>query len=251
MGIRKILFVGGMLAWLSSASAQVPSKVVNDHTQAWLGYLNQTRLSDKWGLWLDLHARRTDDFLDRWSTIIIRPGVTYYFSDHLRFTVGYAFASHYPAIASQEVRPEHRPWQQILWTHRGKRLQTQQWVRLEERFLSKYANGEVQDGYGFNFRFRYLLNLMVPLNREFIEPKTLFFAFNDEIHINAGSQITYNYFDQNRLFLGLGYQFSKSLNAQLGYMNLFQQLPAGNQFNNNHVIRLFFFHNLDLRHKEG
>jgi hypothetical protein len=134
--------------------------------------------------------------------------------------------------------------------HRSKRLQTQQWIRLEERFIGKVVNDALQDGYNFTWKFRYLLNLMVPLNREFIEPNTLFFAFNDEIHINAGKNITYNYFDQNRLFVGLGYQFSKKLNAQLGYMNLFQQLPVGNQYVNNYVLRLFFFHNLDLRSKE-
>jgi hypothetical protein len=113
----------------------------------------------------------------------------------------------------------------------------------------KIANDELQEGYNFNFRFRYLLNLMVPLNREFIQPNTVFLAFNDEIHINAGKQITYNVFDQNRLFVGLGYQFTKGLNVQVGYMNQFQQLPSGNHFNSNNVLRLFVFHNLDLRKK--
>lgn len=78
---------------------------------------------------------------------------------------------------------------------------------MEERFNHKIANDALQDGYNLNFRFRYLLNLMVPLNLDFIEPNTLFFAFNDEIHINVGKQITYNLFNQNRLFVGLGYQF--------------------------------------------
>ena len=30
-------------------------------------------------------------------------------------------------------------------------------------------------------------------------------------------------------------------------MNLFQQLAAGNRYRSNHVARLFYFHNLDLR----
>ena len=178
-------------------------KQVNKLSGVWLGYFNQTRLSNKWGLWLDVHARRTD-FLDRWATQIIRPGVTYFANDHLRFTVGYAYARSYPAAGLHRVRPENRLWQQVLWTSRQKRLQTQQWIRIEERFNRKIANDQLQDGYNFNFRFRYLINLMVPLNRDFIEPNTLFFAFNDEIHINAGKQITYNLFDQNRLFFGLG-----------------------------------------------
>lgn len=229
----------------------VPSfaqKQVNTQSGVWLGYFNQTRLTNKWGIWLDLHARRTD-FLDRWSTQIIRPGLTYFANDHLRFTLGYAYARSYPAAGLYTVRPENRLWQQVLWTSRQKRLQTQQWIRVEERFNRKIANDALQDGYSFNFRFRYLLNLMVPLNRDFIEANTLFLAFNDEIHINAGKQITYNLFDQNRLFVGLGYQFTKGLNLQVGYMNQFQQLPSGNHFNSNNVLRIFAFHNLDFRRK--
>ncbi len=221
-------------------------KQVNEQEQFWVGYLNQTRLSNKWGIWLDVHARRTD-FADRWSTQIFRPGVTYYLNESIRVTAGYAYVRSYPPAGQHTVRPEHRPWQQVFWTGKRKRLHSVQTIRMEERFMRKNANDQLLDGYNFNFRFRYLLNLMVPLNRDYIEPKTVFFAFNDEIHINAGKQITQNMFDQNRLFLGVGYQFNPSTNIQVGYMNLFQQLPAGNQFNNNHTLRIFLFHNLDLR----
>lgn len=81
------------------------------------------------------------------------------------FTAGYAYARSYPAAGLHTVRLENRLWQQVLWTSRQKRLQTQQWIRVEERFNRKIANDALQDGYNFNFRFRYLLNLMVPLNR--------------------------------------------------------------------------------------
>ncbi|MFC5536772.1 DUF2490 domain-containing protein [Rhodocytophaga aerolata] len=40
--------------------------------------------------------------------------------------------------------------------------------------------------------------------------------FIDELHINAGKQITYNYFDQNGFSIGFGYQLSKTLHTQLG-----------------------------------
>ncbi|QHT69047.1 DUF2490 domain-containing protein [Rhodocytophaga rosea] len=230
--------------------AQTPAKQVHEQGQAWLGYINQTRISDKFSLWLDLHARRTDLF-DRWATTIIRPGITYHFPHNINFTAGYAYVSHYPAAGLNTVRPEHRPWQQVSWTRRAKHIQMQQWVRFEQRFNRKIANDELQEGYNFNYRFRYLLSVLLPIKKEFIEPNSVFFVFNDEIHINAGKQITYNYFDQNRFFLGFGYQFTKSLNAQLGYMNLFQQLPAGNRYNNNHTIRLFIFNNIDLRKKNS
>lgn len=249
--MKNCFTISGLFILLTTASpAQTTPKVVHNQSQAWLGYFNQTRLTDKWGIWLDLHARRID-FMDRWNTFIIRPGVTYYLNDHARLTAGYAFVEQYPAVGLKTIRPEHRLWQQINWTHRARKIQTSQWIRVEERFIRKVANDALQDGHTFNYRFRYAITVLVPLKGDFIEPGTPFFAFNDEIHMNAGKQITYNYFDQNRFFVGLGYQFSKTLSAQLGYMNLFQQLPTGNQFNNNHVLRLFVYHNLDLRRKDG
>ncbi|KAA3439818.1 DUF2490 domain-containing protein [Rufibacter hautae] len=236
-----------LLIFPFQSQAQTAEKKVTDRSQVWLGYFNQTRLSDKFSLWLDLHARRTD-FLDRWATTIVRPGITYHISDHTRFTVGYAYASHWPISETDEtVRPEHRLWQQINWSGKSKRLQTNQWVRLEERFNRNIANDQLQEGYHFNFRARYMIGLMVPLTADAIAPGVPFLVFNDEVHVNFGKEIVYNYFDQNRLFGGVGYQFSKSFNAQLGYMNVFQQTAAGNQFFNTHTLRLFLFHTLDLR----
>lgn len=230
--------------------AQLPPKQIHEQGQFWLGYFNQTRFSDKFSLWVDVHARRTDLF-DRWGQMLARTGLTYHLPHHINFTAGYAYVSHFPAAGLNTNRPEHRPWQQVSWTRRAKHIQMLQWVRFEQRFNRKIANDELQDGYNFNYRFRYLLSILLPIKKEFIEPKTVFFAFNNEIHINAGKQITFNYFDQNRFFVGFGYQFTKTLNAQLGYMNLFQQTRTLNRFDNNHTIRLFFFNNIDLRKKKS
>jgi hypothetical protein len=65
--------------------------------------------------------------------------------------------------------------------------------------------------------------------------------------VNFGKNIVYNHFDQNRFFAGLAYQINPYAQLQGGYMNLYQQLPVGNQFRNQHTIRIFYFHNFDLR----
>ena len=70
---------------------------------------------------------------------------------------------------------------------------------------------------------------------------------NDEVMVTFSEQIRYNYFDQNRLFAGVVYQVSKHAQLQAGYLHLSQQLPAGNSYRNQHTIRGFYFHNLDLR----
>ena len=91
--------------------------------------------------------------------------------------------------------------------------------------------------------------LMLPLGKKPFAPGTLTLALNDEVHINFGNEIVNNYFDQNRFFVGLSYHVNAHDNLQLGYMNLFQQLPAGNKYRAIHTVRLFYFQNLDWRRK--
>ena len=219
--------------------------------QTWLGYFNQTRVSKKWGTWTDIHLRTKEDFVSGISQSILRLGLTYYLNDDIKLTAGYAYVSHYPSDNHKNVTmPEHRPWQQLQWHTRNPKLRLMQWFRLEERFRRKIMNDdELADGYNFNFRFRYNFFSMFSLSKNRFQPKSLSFVVNDEVHINFGKEIIYNYFDQNRFFLGFVYHVNNHDNLQFGYMNIFQQLAAGNKYRIGHVARIFYFHNLDLRKK--
>ena len=225
---------------------QKQTQVVN---QAWFGYFNQTRFSNKWGLWTDLHLRTKEDFFTNFSQNILRTGLTYYLNDDTKLTAGYAYVTHFPADNHKNIsQPEHRPWQQIQWHSRFSKLRLMQWFRLEERFRRKILNDdELAEGYNFNFKLRYNFFFMFPLSKQKFLPNTVSAVVNNEVHVNFGKQIVYNYFDQNRFFLGFAYHVNNHDNVQLGYMNVFQQLPAGNRYRSIHVARLFYFHNLDLR----
>lgn len=246
-----VLFVALCMAFHAQPQT-TPVKQTTHEEQLWLGYFNQTRISNRWGFWLDIHLRTTEHFATKFSKAIIRPGISFYVSDHVKLTAGYAFINHFPERGHENIsQPEHRPWQQIQWHQKSGKFKFMQWVRFEQRFRRKIKNDdELAEGYNFNYRLRYNFMLMYPLGKEAFAPKTLFIALNDEIHINAGKQIVYNYFDQNRFFAGLGLQLTSHSNIQLGYMNIFQQLSSGNNYQMLHCIRLFFFQNLDLRKKK-
>lgn len=229
--------------------AQTTGKEVHHREQLWLGYFNQTRLTNKFGLWVDIHYRQTDHFVDRPFQFMFRPAVTYFIKDNLRFNLGYAFVNHFPAKGLDTSRPEHRAWQQIWWNQKYPGLSTLQWLRLEERFNRKIANDELLDGYNFNYRIRYNMAFFIPLKGKELAPKTPFAVVMNEVFLNFGGKIVYNTFDQNRFFAGIGYQFTTHLNAQLGYMNIYQQEATGNAYISTNAIRLFVFHNLDLRTK--
>lgn len=225
-------------------------KNVTGSEQIWLGYFNQMRLTQRSGIWFDAHFRFTDDFTDRLGVTIFRPGYTYYITDQTRLTAGYAYLTAYSASPETPDVPEHRPWQQIQWFDKRKHFSMMQYIRLEERFRRIVENNELTDDYSFNFRIRYNLSLTIPLKGKVVEAKTPFLFLSDEIMINFGKEIVYNYFDQNRFFAGIGYQFTKNLNAHIGYLNVFLQRPAGDEFIKTDAFRLFVFHNLDLRPKE-
>ncbi|MES1224039.1 MAG: DUF2490 domain-containing protein [Bacteroidota bacterium] len=220
--------------------------------QFWAGYFNQTRFSDKWGIWSDLHLRTKEDFVSNLSVSIIRLGLTYYLNDATKLTAGYGYVNFFPADNHSKIsQPEHRPWQQIQWHTKYTKTRTMQILRLEERYRCKILNDStLAGGYSFNWRLRYNFLFQVPLSKKGPEPKTWSFIANDEVHINFGKQIVNNYFDQNRFFLGFAYHTSKTDNLQIGYMNVFQQLAAGNQYKSIHTGRVFYFHNLDLRNKK-
>ncbi len=245
-----LLFLGVLTITGGYLYSQV--KETRNSNQLWAGYFNQTRFSKKWGMWADLHLRSKENWVDNLSQGIIRLGITYYITDNTKLTAGYAFVNHFLADNHKNISmPEHRPWQQLQWHTNYPRLRMMQWLRLEERWRRKILNVNLlAAGYNFNFRARYNMMLFFPIGRRKFEPGSFSAAVNDELHINLGKEIVNNYFDQNRFFAGINYHLPGKNILQLGYMNIFQQLAAGNKYRSIHTGRLFFFHNIDLRHKK-
>jgi hypothetical protein len=218
--------------------------------QAWLGYMNQTRLTKRSGIWLDLHLRFNDNFIKEPAISIFRGGYTFYLNDQNRLTAGYAYVTQYAPEGESPDIPEHRLWQQIQWFEKKSWLTMMQWVRLEERFRRKVDQGELTSEYNFNYRVRYAMAFTIPLKCKTVTPGTPFVFVNNEVMISLGSEVVNNYFDQNRFFVGVGYQFTQQLNAQIGYLNVFQQLPPYATFRHIDALRLFVFHNLDFRNND-
>ncbi|MCU7552684.1 DUF2490 domain-containing protein [Chitinophagaceae bacterium LB-8] len=248
---KRLLFISAFILTVT-ITINAQEKQTQTVDQIWVGYFNQTRISNKWGIWFDGHLRTKDDFIDGFSQGIARFGLTYYLKDATKLTAGYAYVHHFPADNHKDVaQPEHRPWQQVQWHTKYAKIKTMQWFRLEERFRRKIQDdAHLAEGYNFNFRVRYNFLLQYPLSKKLYEPKTFSLVFNDEVHINFGDQIVYNYFDQNRLFVGFNYQVNKHDQLQFGYMNVYQQLVSGDQYKSINAARLFYFHNLDLRKKK-
>jgi hypothetical protein len=246
---RLSLIVFALLLMVCTASkiyAQNSAKEVIVREQVWLGYFFQAKVHQNWGVWFDAHYRQTDNFLNRPFQLMIRPAATYFIKENLRLNAGYLFNYNFPDAGESFGVPEHRPWQQIWWLQKFNGISVLQFLRFEQRFIRRVVNDEPTRDYSFNHRIRFNVSVFVPITKKEMLPGTPFLAFINEIFINAGKQITYNHFDQNRFFAGLGYQFNPKLNIQLGYSNVYSQTAGGDRFYNSHLIRCFVFHNFNF-----
>src|SRR5688572_16965388 len=91
---------------LTSTLTYAQEKNIENLEQAWFAYFNQTRLTDKSGIWVDIHARFTGNYFDDLGQTIGRIGYTYYLTDQTRFTVGYAYATQYGLTSGAPDIPE-------------------------------------------------------------------------------------------------------------------------------------------------
>src|SRR5688500_985343 len=221
-------------------------KVIEEQEQTWFGYINQSRVTDRSGVWVDLHLRLTDHYLNRKTMVLTRAAYIFYLHEHVRFMAGYTYAHRYDRSGSGRI-PEHRPWQQVQWIERKKGFDLVQAFRVEQRFRKSVDDRLDADSYIFNWRFRYNIAFTIPLGGKTLTPKTPYLFVSNEVKVNAGKSIVNNYFDQNRTLTGLGYQFTPSMHANLGPLFIFQQSPEPGHYNHTHAIRLYVFHTIDLR----
>lgn len=244
---KQVFFI---LLLLISLSISAQDKQIVHYQQIWSSYLNQTKLNNRWGLWSEMQLKTQDHFTYNFSSTELNLGAIYYINKDLKFINGYTFVNQFPAQPRTINLYEHRPWQMLQWTNNLPRSKFTQWVRLEERFKSKYlSNNSLAEGYEFSSRFRYNVFFQTQIGKKRFAPGTFSFLLANEIYLNIGQNTTQSSFDQERLFLGCFYHVNKHDNLQFGFTKVYQQISSNNKFKSIDVLKLAYFNNLDFSSK--
>ncbi|MEM8909521.1 MAG: DUF2490 domain-containing protein [Bacteroidota bacterium] len=190
-------------------SCSISLTAQQDEVGNWIMYFGQNRVSDQFSIHTEIQYRDYTFAPININTeqLLLRTGLNYHFSSSAFATAGYAYIGSYE-YGSDQKSPEvneHRIWQQLIMNDRIGRVKFEHRYRIEQRWV----NGDYRN------RFRYRLMIFLPLNRPSIEPGAVFLGLYDEIFINTEAV----FFDRNRLYGALGYQFSKSTQVQLGLLH--------------------------------
>ncbi|HHH49786.1 MAG TPA: DUF2490 domain-containing protein [Saprospiraceae bacterium] len=172
----------------------------------WIMYFGSNKINEKFSIHTEVQYRNHTIVPNNTEQLLLRTGLNYHFSNKAFATFGYAFIPSY-VFESEQKAPEvteHRIWQQFILSNKIGRVKFEHRYRIEQRWVNQiYKN-----------RFRYRLMLFVPINKTKIEKGALFVGLYDEIFVNAQKV----FFDRNRLYGALGYQFHKMASVQLGML---------------------------------
>jgi hypothetical protein len=213
----------------------------------WLASFNTFKINNKLSIHFDAQLRSTNK-VAAVQTYLLRPGINYHISKSVTASIGYAYIGNRRTINSiTGYVPEHRIWQQAVFTHKWSGITTGHRLRVEQRFLGKpiVRNNELEtDGYAKAYRVRYFVRNVLPLKKESSFTKGPFIALQNEVFLNTGNKTAVNgkTFDQNRLYVAAGYRLPLKIDLEIGYMN--QYILNRNNRVNNHIAQLAVYKRL-------
>lgn len=226
----------GLISLALAVSASADQSESNNNL--WLNYVGDHPLGDgPWGIHLESQIRRAD-FGEDWQQLLLRAGINYTLSPQWSLTAGYGWIESYkygefPAAADF---PENRFFEQASVTHKALGLDWTHRFRLEQRRIGEVdAATEDVTNWRYENRFRYMLRTSIPLCAD----KKWYLPVWNEIFFNFGSNVSKNYFDQNRAFIGIGRQLAPSTKLEVGFMEQTIQRRGGEIWENNHTITVW------------
>lgn len=171
-------------------------------------------LNDKWSLYAEGQIRSWK-FYDHYYYYELKTAVNYNISKNFAVTGGIGTYHTYTNTGNFKhpvTSNEFRTWLQLFMLQNVGRLYIDHRYRIEQRWLTA----------GYKNRYRYRLNVVVPLNTKTLKDRTVFATGFDELFFTNKTP----YFERNRVFGGLGYRSNKHLTLQAGYINQFDYNPV-------------------------
>jgi hypothetical protein len=181
----------------------------------------------RWGGYSELQLRENGAF-NQFNYYELKAGISYDLDKYFTALIGGGrYATYdYTNLSAGPTTLEARMWEQMSVSQYLYRIKLEHRYRIEQRWV----NGLYRN------RFRYRLNLFIPLNNTKIVAKTWFISAYDEIFLNNNEPN----FERNRISAALGYQVDKKWIVQAGWVNQYNYIPNLSTDKDNIMLTLMY-----------
>jgi hypothetical protein len=179
----------------------------------------------KWGGYAELQTR-SNELMNQFFYYETKAGISYDLDRSFTALLGTGRYVTNENPNNLAVATEFRLWEQMTDNQYLYRVKLEHRYRIEQRWV----NGIYRN------RFRYRLNMFVPLNNTKIVPKTFFISVYDEVFLNNAAP----HFERNRFSAALGYQVDKAINVQAGWLNQYNYSPTFAAAKNNLALTFMY-----------
>jgi hypothetical protein len=216
---------------------------VNSHSIYWLKYQNQLIFNPQTWWTNELDNRR-----------FINPDLQSQFIAHSRlhfkkrrwdYAAGVSFSWAYTTIPESPVRHatmELRPVMEVSYDLPIKNWVLSQRIRIDHRFIEENKFESVFDESNYIMRIRYRISSRFTLKKSEDGNPMIVGKLADEIMFNHEENI----FDQNRISGTAEFVINKHWAFETGYIYIYQQRYAREEFLERHVLRFSLLHRLYL-----
>ena len=242
-----LLAITFILSGLKAQNITIPpEKKIKTSNGVWLGVYTKYHFNEKWAYYGEYHIRMREG-MGEMAQVYLRFGATYKIAKYLDFTAGivnpYYWAPNPEVENVDKVVPQYRFWQQGVLATPFDHIKVLHQLRVEQRWRRDYVK---RSSFQLTHRFRYKLTVYIPLNHKDFGPNTFFLALYEEIFMQAGKPIVYNHLEDNRAYIGFGYNLNKALQFHAGYMNSYRHDKAPFNYESRNILRFSIIHHLDF-----
>jgi hypothetical protein len=247
MSVYRILV--GVVAFLPAVALAQSPRRVDDEAATWIAYTGVHPLSPNWRLHLETQLRQTEGTRQPQQRLF-RTALLRVLNPAVRVGGGYGFTRAYPPeefVTNPQPVNEHRTYLQVDLNQPAGPLHVDHRYRLEQRWIQRLQTSTTDAGWTYTNRARYFLRgYLAPGGGTPSDGEAYVVAY-DEVFVNFGKNVRNNVFDQNRLFAGVGYRWSRALSTEVGYMNQLAVRSSGTDVERNHTIVIAFSSSAPLR----
>lgn len=253
MPTTRILRIAACLALAApNLLAAQDNKTVYHHQTLWTkAEVNDFDATGRWGWGVDAILRRKNELGQGFIAAepmreSLRPWLHYQVTPSARLSIspiGYMHTTDYVGVETDRDRARTREYRTTFqFFHHHKQLSGRLMHTWRYRYELRWQGQEGENDLRYFNRVRVMYRTRFALNSpDIYQDGTVYLMAQSELGLNAGRQITTNFFNQHRMYLGIGRRVLNSARIELRYVDRFRSRGgAPYEFDHDHGLMLTF-----------